>query len=389
MKKVFLVALVFFVAMCAFGNNLWQKTFGGSNDEIAHSVQQTDDGGYILAGYTMPLGGTSDAYFVRLDANGSKLWEKTFGGRGDDVARFVQQTSDGGYIVVGYTKSLGAGGADVYVLKMDPKGNKLWEKTFGGSGDDGAYSVQQVDDGGYIVAGYTSSFGAGESDIYVLRLDVDGNKVWERTFGGRSSEEALFVRKLSDAGFVVAGYTNSLGAGGNDAYVLKLDANGNRVWEKVFGGNVDDAAYCIQQTIDGGYIVVGFTRSFGAGKSDFYVLKLDSDGNKMWEKTFGGNSDDFARCVQQTSDGGYIVAGDTWSLGSGACDVYVLKLDAGGKVLWQKVYGGSRLDYAYSVQQTKEGGYILAGGTSSFGSGGLDVYVIKMDAQGKTGPYAQ
>jgi len=337
MKKVFLVALVFFVAMCAFGNNLWQKTFGGSNDEIAHSVQQTDDGGYILAGYTMPLGGTSDAYFVRLDANGSKLWEKTFGGRGDD----------------------------------------------------GAYSVQQVDDGGYIVAGYTSSFGAGESDIYVLRLDVDGNKVWERTFGGRSSEEALFVRKLSDAGFVVAGYTNSLGAGGNDAYVLKLDANGNRVWEKVFGGNVDDAAYCIQQTIDGGYIVVGFTRSFGAGKSDFHVLKLDSDGNKMWEKTFGGNSDDFARCVQQTSDGGYIVAGDTWSLGSGACDVYVLKLDAGGKVLWQKVYGGSRLDYAYSVQQTKEGGYILAGGTSSFGSGGLDVYVIKMDAQGKTGPYAQ
>jgi len=369
---------------------VWQKTFGGIADDEAMSIQQTTDGGYIVAGYTFSFGaGGSDVYVIKLDENGNKVWEKTYGGSGDDYAFSIQQTTDGGYIVAGYTSSFGEGNYDFYIIKLDANGNKLWEKTFGGSYNDKAYSIQQTTDGGYIVAGSTISFGEGGSDVYVIKLDKNGDKVWEKTFGGIADDEAKSIQQTTDGGYIVAGYTFSFGEGGSDVYVIKLDENGNESWEKTFGGNGWDEASFIQQTNDEGYIVAGYTFSFGEGWDDVYVIKLDKNGNKVWDKTYGGGNGDRANSIQQTKDGGYIVAGMTSSLGAGNYDFYIIKLDANGNKLWEKTFGGSKYDPAWSIQQTNDGGYIVAGSTISFGAGGSDIYVIKLDENGNTAPYPQ
>ena len=369
---------------------VWQKTFGGSYNDEAYSIQQTTDGGYIVAGYTYSFGaGGSDVYVIKLDENGNKVWEKTYGGSGDDYAFSIQQTTDGGYIVAGYTSSFGEGNYDFYIIKLDANGNKLWEKTFGGSYNDKAYSIQQTTDGGYIVAGSTISFGEGGSDVYVIKLDKNGDKVWEKTFGGIADDEAKSIQQTTDGGYIVAGYTFSFGEGGSDVYVIKLYENGNESWEKTFGGNGWDEASFIQQTNDEGYIVAGYTFSFGEGWDDVYVIKLDKNGNKVWDKTYGGGNGDRANSIQQTKDGGYIVAGMTSSLGAGNYDFYIIKLDANGNKLWEKTFGGSKYDPAWSIQQTNDGGYIVAGSTISFGAGGSDIYVIKLDENGNTAPYPQ
>jgi len=312
---------------------------------------------------------------------------KTFGGSYTDFAYSVQQTSDGGYIVAGWTSSFGAGG-DVFLLKTDASGNLQWAKTFGGGNWDYAWSVQQTSDGGYIVAGYTRSFGAGYDDVFLLKTDASGNLQWAKTFGGIYDDWAFSVQQTSDGGYIVAGWTISFGAGGADVFLLKTDASGNLQWAKTFGGSFDDWAYSVQQTSDGGYIVAGYTLSFGAGGADVFLLKTDASGNLQWAKTFGGSSWDEPFSVQQTSDGGYIVAGYTESFGAGSYDVFLLKTDASGNLQWAKTFGEGNWDYAWSVQQTSDGGYIVAGYTESFGAGSWDVFLLKTDANGNIGTCA-
>ena len=361
----------------------WQKTYGGSYADGANSIQQTRDGGYIAAGYTKSYGaGGSDVYILKLNASGNLLWQKTFGGSGSELAYSIQQTTDGGYIVAGYTDSFGAGSSDIYVLKLDESGNATWTKTFGGSTYDYVGSIQQTTDGGYIVAGWTASSGAGDFDAYILKLDESGNTTWTKTFGGSTYDYAYSIQQTTDGGYIVAGTTLSFGAGNADGYVLKLDENGNLLWDKTFGGSDYDYVYSIQQTTDGGYIVAGSTSSFGVGYVNVYVLKLDENGNLLWDKTFGrSGSNGEAHSIKQVADGGYIVAGTL------NYHAYVLKLDENGNLLWEKTFGGSNYDHAYSIQQTTDGGYIVAGSTSSFGSGDFDAYVLKLDENGNTGPY--
>jgi len=365
----------------------WQKTYGGSSLDVAVSIQQISDGGYIVAGMTSSLGaGNWDVYVIKLDANGNKVWEKIYGGSNDDWANSIQQTKDGGYIVAGYTESFGAGNFDFYIIKLDAYGNKVWEKTYGGSNDDWANSIQQTKDGGYIVAGSTESFGAGERDVYVIKLNEDGDKIWEKTYGGSNDDWANSIQQTKDGGYIVAGSTESFG-GGWDVYIIKLNEDGDRIWEKTYGRNSKDWASSIQQTRDGGYIIAGGTGSLELGGNDFYIIKLKTDGNVEWVKTYGGGSDDKAYSIQQTNDGGYIVAGYTRSLGIGKADIYIIKLDIYGNKVWEKTYGGSNDDWANSIQQTKDGGYIVAGVTNSFGAGDFDVYMIKINAYDITKPY--
>jgi hypothetical protein len=256
-------------------------------------------------------------------------WEKTFGGSGDDRGYSVQQTRDGGYIIVGETESYGAGEADVYLIKVDANGNMQWSKTFGGSGDDVGYSVQQTRDGGYIIVGYTTSYGAGLFDVYLIKVDANGNMQWSKTFGGRGDDVGYSVQQTSDGGYIIVGYTTSYGAGLFDVYLIKVDANGNMQWSKTFGGGAWDEGYSVQQTSDGGYIIVGTTTSYGAGWEDVYLIKVDANGIMQWSKTFGGGSWDLGYSVQQTSDGGYIIVGFTESFGAGGEDVYLIKLGLG------------------------------------------------------------
>jgi hypothetical protein len=379
-SKAFIFAsLAFAIAFWntqAFGGQ-WENTFGGTQDDRGYSVQQTSDGGYIIAGVTFSYGaGAGDVYLIKTDADGTAQWEKTFGGSSGEFGNSVQQTSEGGYIIAGYTVSYGAGQWDVYLIKTDLNGNELWSKTFGGSDIDAAGSVQQTTDGGYIVAGMTFSYGAGQQDVYLVKTDTNGTAQWEKTFGGSAFDSAGSVQQTTDGGYIITGRTESYGAGGFDVYLIKIDANGTAQWEKTFGGISDDWGLSVQQTTDSGFIIAGFTESFGAGNSDFYLIKTDANGTVEWENTFGGSSREWGYSVQQTSDGGYIIAGDTFSYGAGGFDVYLIKTDANGTTQWENTFGGGSHDWGHSVQQTADGGYIIIGDTESHGAGEKDFYLI-------------
>ena len=310
-------------------------------------------------------------------------WDRTYGGRSDDGASCLIQTTDGGYAVAGLTSSKGAGNADFWLIKLDHQGNMIWDRTYGGSGSDWARSLIQTTDGGYMVAGPTLSKGAGKSDFWVIKLDYQGNMIWDRTYGGSGSDWAWSLIQTTDSGYAVAGLTNSKGAGNVDFWVIKLDHQGNMVWDRTFGGSDDDGAYSLIQTTDGGYAVAGVTFAKGAGNADFWLIKLDHQGNMVWDRTYGGSNRDCANSLIQTTDGGYAVAGWTRSKGAGKSDFWMIKLDSQGNMVWDRTFGGSNDDGdPSSLIQTTDGGYAVAGATSSKGAGKSDFWVIKLDAQG-------
>jgi uncharacterized delta-60 repeat protein len=263
---------------------------------------------------------------VKTDNDGDTLWTRTFGGSGADYARSVQQTDDGGYIMAGYSESFGEGERDFYLVKTNNDGDTLWTRTYGGDYDDWANSVQQANDGGYIVAGLSRSFGAGFSDIYLVKTNSQGDTVWTRTFGSTGDEDAQFVQQTTDGGYIVAGASDSLGTDNPDFYLVKTDSQGVTLWTRTYGGIYGDYAHSVQQTADGGYIVAGSTEPFGACLgTDFYLVKTDSQGDTLWTRTYGGNNEDVAYSGQQTTDGSYILAGYTESFGAGNLDFYLVK----------------------------------------------------------------
>ena len=256
--------------------NVFAKIFVGSSTESGESVQQTTDGGYIFIGYK-----NSDVYLVKTDSVGVLDWNYTFGGSSNESGESVQQTTDGGYIVIGYTASYGAGAYDFYLVKTDSSGVMDWNKTFGGSSSEYGDSVQQTSDGGYIVAGCTLSYGTGGYDFYLVKTDSSGVMDWNKTFGGSGNEYGKSVQQTSDGGYVIAGSTGSYGAGGSDVYLVKTDSSGVMDWNYTFGGSNGDYGYSVQQTTDGGYVVAGITNSYGLveGSTALFVFKTDSQGN--------------------------------------------------------------------------------------------------------------
>ena len=331
MKKLLLILLC--VPLIGLGQQTWETTFGGTANDECYSVQQTTDGGYILTGVTQSFGnGDRDVYLIKTDGSGIEQWTKTFGGSSDDVGFSVQQTTDGGYIITGYTDSLANGERDVYLIKTDGSGTEQWTKTFGGTGSDIGYSVQQTTDGGYIITGYTESFGNGSYDVYLIKTDGSGTEQWSQTFGGTDWDQVWCVQQTTDGGYIITGWTESFGNGGSDVYLIKTDGSGTEQWSQTFGGTDYDMSFSVQQTTDGGYIITGITGSFGNVMEDVYLIKTDGSGIEQWSKTFGGSGIDMGRSVQQTTDGGYIITGATEYFGNGNGDVYLIKTDGGGNV---------------------------------------------------------
>jgi uncharacterized delta-60 repeat protein len=345
------------------------------------AIQQTSDGGYIVAGFTDSFGaGNSDVWVMKLNSTGTVAWQKTYGGTGNEYARSIQQTSDGGYIVTGNTHSFGAGDADAWVMKLNSTGTVAWQKTYGGLVTDYAVSIQQTADGGYIMAGTTDSFGTGSRDFWAIKLDSTGTVAWQKTYGGMGNEYAGSIQQTADGGYIMTGYTTSFGPGDADAWVLKLDSAGAVTWQKTYGGANYDTSYSIQQTADGGYIVAGYTTSFGAGDADAWVLKLDSAGAVTWQKTYGGAGGDYANSIQQTSDGGYIVAGN------GSHSAWLIKLVDSGAITWEKVYkGAADQKWAGPIQQTQEGGYIVGGGDYTSAGDSTHIFILKLSSTGSIG----
>ncbi|UCF12802.1 MAG: hypothetical protein JSW06_00720 [Thermoplasmatales archaeon] len=369
------------------GRNGWNHTFGGVSYDEGYSVQQTSDSGYIITGATLSFGaGNWDVWLIKTDSSGSEQWNRTFGGSSYDRGSSVQQTSDDGYIIAGATYSYGLGDFDVWLIKTDSVGNEEWNYTFGGSSDDRGYSGQQTSDDGYIISGYTDSYGAGDSDVWLIKTDSNGIEVWNSTFGGINYDRGFSVQQTSDGGYIITGYTVSYDTDdtGCDIWLIKTDSNGIEEWHQTFGGtgvsNKFDMGYSVQQTSDGGFIITGDTEIYFVAKSDVWLIKTDSVGNEEWNHTFGGSGTDRGRSVQQTSDRGYIITGWAWSFSVVDPDIWLIKTDSSGNEEWNYtyLYGENSGDWGYSCQQTNDGGYIIAGAIASYIGEGTDVWLIKI-----------
>lgn len=401
----------------------WQKSLGGIGDDQAHVVQQTADGGYVLAGNTTSNDGdvsgnhgNGDVWVVKLNASHTIEWQKTLGGSFYDYAQSMQQTADGGYIVAGYTNSYDGdatgnhGNDDAWIVKLDASGTTQWRKVLGGQDADRAYAIQQTTDGGYVMAGYTYSNEGdvsgnhGSSDYWVVKLTASGIIEWQKTYGGSGPESAFAIKQTTDGGYIMAGASNSndWDASGNQGYidfwVVKLTATGAIQWQKSMGGTDSDQAYSIQQTADGGYIAAGSTYSNNGdvsgnhGSVDVWVVKLDASGAVEWNKTLGGSAIEQAYSILQSADGGYILAGYTNSSDGDVSrtdtsfnfDVWVVKLHATGTIEWEKVFGGANGDLANGIGHTADGGYVLGGYSASndgdaFGNhGDNDFWLVKL-----------
>ncbi len=354
---------------------------GGKDNDFGKSILITSNNNYMILGSTKSYGsGTYDVWLIKTDSFGNEQWNKTFGGLPDDHGKSIQQTSDNGYIIIGVTESYTAIGRDAWLIKTDSSGNEQWNKTFGGSDSDYGYSVKQTADGGYIILGVTYSYGAGYDDIWLIKTDSSGNKQWDRTFGGSSNDQGRDLQLTSDGGYIITGHTVNNGI--TNVWLIKTDSTGDEQWNKTFGGvNVDDGR-SVLQTSDNGFIIIGYTGSYCIGSYDIWLIKTDSLGNEQWNKTFGGIGSEWGASIQPTTDNGFIIIGRTNSYGAGDYDIWLIKINSSCDVQWNKTFGGISNDQGYSVQQTSDGGYVFTGRTASFGPGLGDLWLIKTNNTG-------
>lgn len=430
MKKLLLISYLVFSISLIYAQApsiQWQKSLGGTVGDYGRCGQQTKDKGYIFAGYSNSIDGdvtgnidTTDFWVVKLDSTGALQWQKSYGGTDVEIAASIQQTFDMGYVVSGFTISNDSnvtgnhGFLDSWVIKLDSIGTLQWQKCLGGSAAENAMSVQQTLDKGYILAGISNSTNGdvtgnhGDHDCWVVKLDSAGTLQWEKSLGGAGTEMGYSARQTADGGYIVAAKADSIDGdvtanyGGDDFWVIKLSSSGSLQWEKSFGGSANDASYCVQPADDGGYIVAGASSSNNTGNVtgnhggyDYWVIKIDSMGTLQWEKCLGGSGYDVANYVSVDKDGGYIVGGESNSNNNGnvtgnhgGSDFWVVKLDDTGTMKWQKSLGGSANDVSYCVQPTADEGYIVTGHSASPGGSGDitnshgkdDFWVVKLNA---------
>jgi hypothetical protein len=386
MKKLLFILLIN-IPFIGFGQG-WEHIHVFSDEDQGEFVEQTTDGGYILIGTTYGnfLSQNENIIIVKTDDNGNIMWNKEFdygiqsNGMITDLGRSIQQTTDGGYILTGINSSW-----DIWLIKTDSIGDTLWTNTFEGGSDD--MFVQQTTDGGYILTGsrdFLSPLGL-EDQVLLIKTNSLGQLQWDKTYGGVNNEYGRYVQQTIDGGYVICGSKYSNGPLINeDIYLIKTNTLGDTTWTKTFGGLETDKGYSVHQTTDNGYIICGYTESFGNGDEDVYLIKTDSLGGSIWTKTFGGIEDDGGHSVQQTNDGGYIITGYTTNTIINEYDVYLLKTDGNGDTLWTKTFDGLGLedDEGNSVRQTSDGGYIICGTTESVVVGGSGIYLIKTDGNG-------
>ncbi|SHI96277.1 hypothetical protein [Aquimarina spongiae] len=403
----------------------WIKTFGGSDEESARSVIETSDGGYAVFGFTKSTDGNitektlnvNDYWLLKLDAEGTLQWNKTIGGSGDDQGQEVIQTRDNGFLITGYSMSSDGdasnneGFHDNWFVKLDSSGNIEWEKSYGFAGHDHSYAIIQTQDGGYFSAGFldiTASGGEGGltkhgvGEFWGQKINAQGELEWRNFFGGTNNDRSYSVLQSTDGGFVMFGATESTDFditshnGSYDFWIVKINASGEMVWQKTYGGSGIDIAYEAVLAADNSYVVVGQTISNDGdvtdnhGDSDFWVIKIDDDGNLIWKKSFGGLQFDVARSIDTTFDGGFVISGASksssgdLSANHGDNDFWVIKIDNSGNLQWEKNFGGAGFDFSYDVIETSTGHLLAVGETNSNNldetenKGLLDLMVIKI-----------
>jgi len=422
-----------FTTLCLFINLLllaqapeieWTKNYGGSGSDFMYGstlIQQTTDGGYIMATSTTSNDGDvsenlgdADYWIVKLDEAGNIQWEKSYGGSGYDEPKGVQQTTDGGYIIIGYSNSTDGnisennGGSDYWVIKLDESGDMEWERSYGGSDSEDGKIVRQTEDGGYIMAGTTISTDGdvvgndnGFMGYWIIKTDETGNMEWQKFYGDYPISLIYDLIISSDGGYMVAGARSTAETWPYEpieVWMLKLDTTGNLEWQQAFGGGFLDYAESVIETSDGGYLIAGYSYSDSIvgndREADALILKLSQTGEVEWYKAYGGALYEVFNTVQETPDGGYICLGwsdssdDDVSENFGMGDYWLVRLDSEGTLLWEKSFGGSQSDESYcDIVVTEDGGYILAGYSQSNDGdvpgnyGDYDVWVIKLSPE--------
>lgn len=377
------IAAVILALFLTAPSSIKPETFGASKYDSIRSLCLTDSG-YMLAGMTMSSGlGYVDAYMIGLDKRGKKIWENTFGGKEDD--RIFDIINNGaGYVMAGYTASYGAGDNDFYMISANEKGDMKYSKTFGTPGKDEAYSLVETPDKGYVLAGMSYSTGKnGYPQAYAVKTDADGNSIWSMTYSSGKYDVASCVINAVDGGYIICGTSAApSGHGMQDMLMLKLDSRGNTLWAKFYGGAQPDFGSRVVAARDGGYAMIGTTASFGAGNSDIYLVKTDALGNSLWARTYGGPGVDQGVTLINSGDGGYILGGNSESFSYGSSDLLVIAVDASGNSLWTRHFGGKSDDYLGGIVKNKDGGYAIAGWTSSYGAGDYDAYFLKIRKNG-------
>ncbi len=392
---------------------------GGSGLDRGEVFLETDDGNYVILGTADSNDGditgnhgSSDAWLIKLNDSGELIWEKSYGGSLADYGYALDLTSDGGYILAGGSSSSDGdvsenkGSLDAWAVKLSSEGVIEWESSFGGSLGESFTSILQTADGGYIASGYTSSSDGdvsqnnGNNDYWVVKMDATGGLVWEATYGGSEYETAHEITTGEDGGFVLVGETSSSDGdvtgfkGYYDVWVVKIDATGAIQWQKTYGGTGQESGYAIVSTMDGGYAITGRTYSTDGdvvgqhGNQDFWVVKLDNVGTLEWQNTLGGSFGDSAYDIQQTFEGDLLVAGYTQSTDGdisesfGAWDMWLVKLDQSGSMVWEKSYGDTSHDQGRSVQVTPEGAILLGGFISDVSTTSDNYWMLKLDGKG-------
>ena len=359
----------------------WSQTFGGNGEEWGRSVIQTDDGGYIIGGYTNYFYEFSELYLIKTDPNGQELWSRTYGGTYGVRGGYVQKTDDGGYIILGSTES-----GDVYLIKTDQNGQELWSQTYGGTGDDDGSIVQKTDDGGYIIVGSTTSFSNPNTwySIYLIKTDSNGQELWSQSYGSVGSYRGSSLLHTDDGGYLIFGYSNSTHP--YDLYLVKTNESGQELWSQKY--DCFDFV-SVQKTDDGGYIIVGNQRDQCNNEGDdsnISLIKISQNGQELWRTMLGGTCEDYGGGIQITDDGGYLIVGETgicyMSSGtSGDSDVYLIKTDGNGQELWSQTFGDSGDNgvnniIGQTITETEDGGWIVLGYTGSYIN--RDIYLIKL-----------
>lgn len=377
MKYCWLILLMIILGYSLPPDTLWTRTYGYSND-FAFSVAQTSDGGYIVTGYSDPKyhADSLDIFLLRVDSSGNQKWFKVYNHPGWECGYQVKETPDHNYLVIGSTRSFGAGGSDVYLFKSDTNGKQLWKKTFGGAKDDAGTSIDLTSDNGYIIGGQTRSFSE-QADFYLIKTDSSGNLIWEKTFGGTKDDIGYSVKETFDKGYIIVGQSNSFTTSPDSyvIYLVKTDSKGETVWTKTYPYSESrwNHGFSVQTTPDRGYIIVGSTWPSNKRYNDLLVIKTDEKGNVLWQKTFGDTNDNIGKGVNLTADGGYIITGYTCSLGLFLPKAWLLKLNSKGESLWAKTFPGKGQSWSFSVMQTSDYGYIMAGRTHP----GQDIFLVK------------
>jgi hypothetical protein len=359
---------------------LW--SYGDGTYDMAVCNIGIMDGGHIIVGSTEGYGSVGDdLWMFKVDNTGSVAWNKHYGGAGNESGFNVIGTTDGGYLVVGATTSYGLGGEDIWLVKTDANGEMQWNKTYGGTFDDEGWMPIQTSDGGYLVVGIVGT-SEGIGDGWLLKVDSTGTLEWQKTYGGSGDDGLYGITPASAGGYILSGFTNSTGAGDYDAYLIRVDAQGNQQWAKSYGGAQRDVAYQAFETSETDFVIDGTTRSFGAGKADIWLFMTDAMGGMMWNYTYGGPEVDSGWYGVKTPDG-YALGGYTYSYGTnGNAAAWLVKVDKNGMTMWNQTYGSGQDYYGWAVTQTADNGYAISGQIESADAETSKAFLVITDSAG-------